>query len=150
MRRHRSYGLSGLVALREQYVPYIINAPVLSDRNGDSIRVLQEAGVVVAAGADNVQDVFFPLGRFDPFETASVLAMAAHLTPAEAWEMCTTQARLAIGLPPVSIAAGFPADIVAIQGANLTDAVARASQARIVLRGGGVVARTTTDRRLTC
>jgi zinc protease len=41
-RRGWSYGLSGVVQLREHNVPYVINAPVQSDRTGDSIRVLME------------------------------------------------------------------------------------------------------------
>ncbi len=41
-RRGWSYGLSGVVNLRENQVPYIINAPVQADRTGDSIRVLIE------------------------------------------------------------------------------------------------------------
>ncbi|PZO50747.1 MAG: peptidase M16 [Alphaproteobacteria bacterium] len=41
-RRGWSYGLSGVVQLREGRVPYVINAPVQADRTGDSIRVLME------------------------------------------------------------------------------------------------------------
>ncbi len=41
-RRGWSYGLSGFLSLRENQVPYIINAPVQADRTGDSIRVLIE------------------------------------------------------------------------------------------------------------
>ena len=41
-RRGWSYGLSGVLSLRENQVPYIINAPVQADRTGDSIRVLIE------------------------------------------------------------------------------------------------------------
>ncbi len=41
-RRGWSYGLNGVVNLRENQVPYIINAPVQADRTGDSIRVLLE------------------------------------------------------------------------------------------------------------
>ena len=41
-RRGWSYGLGGYVQLREQQVPYVINAPVQADRTGDSIRVLIE------------------------------------------------------------------------------------------------------------
>jgi predicted Zn-dependent peptidase len=41
-RRGWSYGLSGVVQLREQRVPYVVNAPVQADRTGDSIRVLIE------------------------------------------------------------------------------------------------------------
>ena len=126
------------------------DTPVAPPRGLTAISVLQQAGVVVAAGADNVQDVFFPLGRFDPFETAAVLAMAAHLSPAAAWEMCTTSARQAIGIPPVSVAPGSQADLVAIRARNLNEAVALASQHRIVLHAGRVVARTAVDGHLTC
>lgn len=41
-RRGWSYGLSGVVGLREFRSPYIVNAPVQADRTGDSIRVLIE------------------------------------------------------------------------------------------------------------
>lgn len=41
-RRGWSYGLGGNAQLREHRMPYIINAPVQSDRTGDSIRVLIE------------------------------------------------------------------------------------------------------------
>jgi zinc protease len=41
-RRGWSYGLGGNAQLREYRMPYIINAPVQSDRTGDSIRVLVE------------------------------------------------------------------------------------------------------------
>lgn len=41
-RRGWSYGLGGAVQLREHQVPYVITAPVQSDRTGDSIRVLRE------------------------------------------------------------------------------------------------------------
>lgn len=39
-RRGWSYGLGGAPSLRENQVPYIINAPVQADRTGDSIREL--------------------------------------------------------------------------------------------------------------
>jgi zinc protease len=41
-RRGWSYGVGGNAQLREYRMPYIINAPVQSDRTGDSIRVLTE------------------------------------------------------------------------------------------------------------
>ena len=43
-----------------------------------------------------------------------------------------------------------PADLVAIAGRNLSEAVADGSQLRTVLRQGRIVARTTTDQRLLC
>lgn len=52
-RRGWSYGLSGQVQLREHRVPYVINAPVQTDRTGDSIRVLIEQ-IVAFNGASGV------------------------------------------------------------------------------------------------
>ena len=52
------------------------------------------AGVNVAAGADNLQDPFNPVGRACPFETAGLMIMAAHLLPGEAWTAVSTASRL--------------------------------------------------------
>ena len=46
-----------------------------------AVAALRAAGVNVAAGADNLQDPFNPVGRACPFETAGLMIMAAHLTP---------------------------------------------------------------------
>ena len=40
-----------------------------------AVRALLDAGVVVAAGADNLQDPFNPLGRACPFETAALMVL---------------------------------------------------------------------------
>ena len=50
-------------------------------RGVTAVRALREAGVVVAAGADNLQDPFNPLGRACPFETAALMVLTAHLSP---------------------------------------------------------------------
>ena len=78
----------------------------------------------VAAGADNIRDAFNPLGRTDPLETASLLAAAAHLTPAQALTAVTADAwtRARPGLLPPS-GAGAPARFVAV--ATDTDGGAR-------------------------
>jgi cytosine deaminase len=113
-----------------------------------AVRALLDAGVTVAAGADNVRDPFCSMGRLDVLETAALLVMAAHLTPAEAWAACTSGARAALGLPAVTVAAGSPAELLAVEGASLADAMARAGERRIVIHQGRVVARTTVDRHL--
>ena len=115
---------------------------VCPPRGLTAINTLEEAGVVVAAGADNVRDHFFPFGRFDPFETAAVLSMAAHIDPAHAWEMCTARGRAALGRPAATIDRGQVADLLLIRGRNLGEAIAAASEHRIVLRRGRIIART--------
>jgi cytosine deaminase len=43
-----------------------------------AIDALRTAGVAVAAGADNLQDPFNPMGRACPFETAGLMVLVAH------------------------------------------------------------------------
>ena len=117
-------------------------------RGVTAINTLRDAGVIVAAGADNVQDPFFPYGRCDPFETAGVLALVAHLTADQAWDMVSGAARQALGRESVSVAVGSRADLVAIEGTNLTNALSMASEERTVLHCGRIVARTSTKRSL--
>jgi cytosine deaminase len=113
-----------------------------------AVRALLDAGVAVAGGADNVRDPFCSMGRLDALETAALLVMAAHLTPADAWTAVTDGARAALGLPAVSIAPGSPAEILAVEGASLSDAIAGAGQGRIVVHAGRVVGRTFVSRNL--
>lgn len=107
-----------------------------------AIRALRDAGATVAAGADNVRDPFNGVGRSDALETAALLVMAAHLTPAEAWELVSAGARAAMGLPAVALVEGAPAEILAVRGASLADAIARGSEHRFVVHAGRCVART--------
>jgi cytosine deaminase len=69
--------------------------------------------------------------------------MAAHLTPAEAWHAVSVAARAAIGVAPTALMPGDPAEVLALRGSSLTDAIARASDERIVVHRGRVVATTT-------
>jgi cytosine/creatinine deaminase len=107
------------------------------------IAAMLEEGVTVAAGADNVQDPFYVIGRCDPLETASLLVAAAHRTIAEAWQLVSDGARAVMGLESPSYALGAPADFVALRAGSLREAIADQSSDRIVIRRGRVVARTT-------
>ena len=90
---------------------------VAMPRGVTAVRALRTAGVNVAAGADNLQDPFNPVGRADPLETASLMIMAAHLLPADALDMVTTNARQAMGLGPTD-------DCVAVRAATVREAIA--------------------------
>jgi cytosine deaminase len=106
------------------------------------IAAMVEEGVLVAAGADNVQDPFCLVGRSDPLETASLLVAVAHRTVDEAWRLVSSQARAVMGLAVPSLEAGSPADFVAIRAGSLREAVADQSPDRMVIRRGALVART--------
>ena len=73
-----------------------------------AVAALRAAGVNVAAGADNLQDPFNPVGRACPFETAGLMIMSVHDLPAVAWSAVTDASRRTLGLPPVAITAGRP------------------------------------------
>jgi cytosine/creatinine deaminase len=113
-----------------------------------AIRPLLEAGVLLAAGGDNVQDPFNTVGRGDPLEIASLLVSAGHLDPERAYRAVSVSARAVMGLPEVRVEAGFPAELLAIRAGSLLEAVAMASAERVVLHRGRVVARTTLQREL--
>lgn len=120
--------------------------PVSTPRGLTAIQALLDAGVRVAAGADNVRDPFNPVGRSDALETASLLVTAGHLTPDQAYAMVSDTARSVMGLPAAGPVVGARADLLAIAATSVTDAVANAPADRIVLSRGRLVARTEVHR----
>jgi cytosine/creatinine deaminase len=119
--------------------------PSAPARGLTALRPLLDAGVRVASGGDNLRDPFNPLGRADPLETASLLVTAGHLTPEEAYTAVSAGARAAMGLPEVRVAAGFPAELLAVQAASLAEALAGGTS-RVVIHQGRLAARTTVSR----
>jgi cytosine deaminase len=106
-----------------------------------AVAPLVGAGVNVAAGADNLRDPFNPVGRADPLETASLVVVAAHRSPVEAYEMVSNRARVAMGLEPVVIEAGAPAELMALPATSVGDAVAAAPADRQVIHRGRLLKR---------
>jgi cytosine/creatinine deaminase len=107
---------------------------------------LREAEVLVAAGGDNVQDPFNPMGRGDPLETASLLVTAGHVEPDDAYAAVSATARAILGLPEVRLAPGHPAELLAIRATSVQDAIATSNPERLVVHQGRVVCRTTVTR----
>ena len=101
-----------------------------------AVAALRSAGVNVAAGADNLQDPFNPVGRACPFETAGLMIMTAHLLPDEAWASVTANAAAATNAAGVALTPGSPADLVAIRAATIREAIAFGSPDRLVWRRG--------------
>jgi cytosine deaminase len=118
--------------------------PVSTPRGLTAVRALLDAGLRVAAGADNLRDPFNPMGRGDALETASLLVTAGHLSIAEAVHAVTNGARSVLGLPPAGAETGAAADLLLVRAASLADAVAFAPADRTVLRAGRLVATTST------
>lgn len=115
--------------------------PILTPRGLTALRALLDAGVRVAAGADNVRDPFNPVGRSCAFETASLLVTAGHVAPREAWHMVSDGARSVMGLAAAGPYVGGRAELLAVKAGNLTEAIAAAPADRLVLHAGRLVAR---------
>ena len=102
------------------------------------IRLLQQAGVPVALGGDNVQDPWYPGGDFDPIELLRFAVPVAQLAP---WQRLglvpfTSAAARLMGLPWDGVLRlGSPADLVVLGASSWSDLLARPPQRR-VLRDG--------------
>ena len=103
------------------------------------VDALRQAGVIVAAGADNIQDPFNPMGRADPLETASLMVLAAHQSPVDALDMVTTAASQVVHNRRSHIAVGEIANLVAIPASNIREAIAMGPPDRFVVYGGVVI-----------
>ena len=102
-----------------------------------AVRALREAGVTVAAGADNLQDPFNPMGRGDPLETAALMVMTTHLLPFEALDSIAAAPRRVMGLAPTEPISG---NLVAVRASTVREAIAFGPADRIVVRQGRLVA----------
>ncbi|MEV5441773.1 hydrolase [Streptomyces sp. NPDC052644] len=109
------------------------------------VRLLRSAGVRIAAGSGALRDVANPVGRGDPLEAAYLLVSQGGLRPADAYGAVSETAREVMGLPPVRVEAGFPAELLAVRGERLAGVLSLA-YSRIVVHRGRVVARTSAVR----
>ncbi|MCS5718955.1 amidohydrolase family protein [Herbiconiux sp. CPCC 205763] len=115
--------------------------PVSTPRGLTAVRSLLDAGVRLGAGADNVRDPFNPVGRSDALETASLLVTAGHLTLDEAYTAVSAGARDVMSLPVAGVEVGARAELLAVRGRSLSDAIANAPADRFVVHAGRLVAR---------
>jgi cytosine deaminase len=113
--------------------------PTATPRGLTALAQLLGAGTPLAAGGDNVQDCFIPVGRPDPLVTAQYLVVGGQLMPSQALELVSAAARSVMGLPPIQVASGFPADLVAVAAGSAREAIATVTQARVVFRRGEIV-----------
>ncbi|MGO1411929.1 MAG: cytosine deaminase, partial [Microbacterium sp.] len=107
---------------------------------------IRAAGIMAAAGGDNVRDPFNPMGRADAFETAMLLITAGHVPIDAAWDAVSSGARAVMGLPQAGPEAGLRADLLAVRAESLADAIATAPADRIVISRGRTIAHTESTR----
>lgn len=103
-----------------------------------AISALRAAGVRVAAGADNLQDPFNPIGRGDPLESAALLILAAHQLPNEAFAAVSSTAKSVMGLSFSEIEIGGIADLMLTPVHSIREAIATAAPRSMVMRRGKI------------
>lgn len=101
--------------------------------------LLQDEGVLVALGADNLQDPFNLMGRGDPFEVASLAVIASHLTPTNAYDMIAAHSHQVIRAIAPTVSQGQVANLVATRATNVREAIAMGPPDRHVVYGGVVI-----------
>ncbi|HZG04617.1 MAG TPA: hydrolase [Streptomyces sp.] len=109
------------------------------------VRLLEAAGVRVAAGGGALRDAANPVGRGDPLEAAHLLVSRHRASPEAAYGAVSARARAVLGLPEARIEAGSPAELLAVRGDTLAGALSLA-YSRLVVHRGRVVARTSAVR----
>ena len=105
------------------------------------IKQLQQAGVLLAVGGDNVQDPWFPGGNFDP---VALMGTSLPLTQLAPWER--------LGLAPFTTAAarlmaldwdgtfqvGGPAEFLLLEAGSLAEAISTPPQRQVLVCGSWV------------
>ena len=102
------------------------------------VRLLQQEGVTVAIGGDNVQDPWYPGGDFDPIELLRLSLPALQLAP---WQR---QGLLPFNSAPARLMGlawdgvlrpGAPADLVVLAASSWSELLARPPQRRVLRHG---------------
>jgi cytosine deaminase len=112
-------------------------------RGASRPKALLQAGVNVAAGSDNMHDMWFRFGRLDLAEIAMMTCLAAAMrTDAEvreALDMVTVRAARFAGLGEVGVHAGAPADLVLFNATTIEDVLRGIPGNRRTIKNGRVV-----------
>jgi len=108
------------------------------------VRALRRHGVTMFAGSDNIRDCWSPFGDGDMLDRAAIIAarheMFTDRELNEAFALATGEADKALGDPRRGLFVGAAADFVAIDAADVADAVVDRPPRTLVLRGGRIVA----------
>ena len=105
------------------------------------IKQLQNAGVTVAIGGDNVQDPWYPGGNYDPISLISASMPITQLPP---WERLglstfTTAASRLMGLESDGILkSGIPADFVVLDAVSWSVAISSQPERKVMIKGNWI------------
>jgi cytosine/creatinine deaminase len=107
------------------------------------VRELLEEGVLVCLGQDDISDAYYPFGRNNMLEVAFLAAHLLWMTTTEdlnkLYDMITTQAFRAMGLPGMELRTGSPADLVILQASSILEALRTHAAPQHVISHGRLV-----------
>lgn len=116
------------------------------------VSLMDELGVPVALGQDDIDDAYYPFGRNNMLEVAFLAAHALEAVSAAGmarmYDMVTTRAADVMGIAGHRLEVGAAADLVVLDGASVREALTRHSPPRYVVAGGRVVAESTSTSTL--
>jgi cytosine deaminase len=91
------------------------------------VRDLYAAGVHVALGQDDIADAYYPFGRNNMLEVAFLAAHLMWMTSLEdldiLYDLITTHAASALGIPDFKLLPGNPANLVVLDAENVWEAI---------------------------
>jgi cytosine deaminase len=116
--------------------------PIATPRGIAPVYEIRKHGILVAAGGDNMQDPFNPFGRGDMLEMVSLLVVAGHVDPVDAYLTASVEGRKVMGLEPRNIEIEEKADFVLFKGSSLSEVIAFGGPNRVVVKNGRVIATT--------
>lgn len=115
------------------------------NRGSSRIAELLDAGVPVAAGSDNMNDIWYRFNRMDPVETAFLTVHSGGMRTDEevlaGFEMTHLRGYDVLGRERPRISAGAPANLVVFSGTSVVEVLRNEPGRRLSIRNGRVVGR---------
>jgi cytosine deaminase len=91
------------------------------------VRDLTRAGIPIALGQDDIADAYYPFGRNNLLEVAFLAAHLLWMTTLEdleiLYDLITTSAAKALGIPNFELAVGHPANLVVLDAESVWEAI---------------------------
>ncbi|HEY9620076.1 MAG TPA: amidohydrolase family protein [Crinalium sp.] len=110
-----------------------------------SISRLQQAGITVFSGSDDVRNAWCPFSNADMLERAMLIAYRSNfLTDADlmaAFEMITTGGATVLGVEQYGLQKGAIADFVVLAANSIPEAIATRASRKYVIKRGHIIAK---------
>ena len=106
------------------------------------INILRKAGVHVAAGSDNIRDLWSPFGNASMIERCWLIAWRSGYRTDEdiagVLDLATNEAALMLDLPDYGLKPGAYADLIAVSGDHVPQIIVERPKPDLVLRRGRI------------